>query len=192
MGDNGTMYKILIATLLLAAAYAQLPQPCETPILWESDVTFFEPLKNEDILARVFYDGINKRSASFDIIQIGAKRSFYHFIAISSENKLYAIEHKDGARTCTVSDLDQPWRPYGVPKNATFVTQSNIGIGLFVNIWYEQHDGYKWEGTFTNDGCIPITVNEVVPGRGFMHMGFFDFVIGNHDPNVYIPPPECF
>merc|ERR1711934_104527 len=195
--------KVLILSAIVAAclalASAQKPEECLSPGLISADVAFFDPQKQETVIAKYFYDMGQKRSASVDeVFENGENRTFYWFIDLGQEHKLYDIHFitKDDMK-CRVFNNPNEFEPLGVPQNSTWRGTITIALGLFANMWthdFHRH-GYiaHWEGTFSEkeQGCLPINMNNVVHGRGFTHTAFYNITIGITNPDVFVPPPAC-
>merc|ERR1711916_100367 len=186
---------LAIFALIVAAVLAQ-PEKCFTPPTWEADVAFFDPKEHESVFARFYYDFHHRRSASYDMVERGNKKEFFQFIELHEEGKLYVIHfEKGGKKECRVQNIGRKFYRFGVPENATFVDQFSVGTGMLVNMWFDKFydNGYinKWEGVFTDELCIPVSMASVFHGRGFTKADFFNVVLGITDYGVFVPPPEC-
>jgi Ependymin len=179
-----------------AAIAVSAQQKCESPTVWEGRQLVNDPTKNFARSSAVFYDAPNERIATIDeIFADGQNRTFYHTILNHPAKKMYLIDITK--KTCETRTIDFPWRQYGIPANATFFGDFEIGsdavpgAGVQIQRWGEHRDDRFWEGTFTSIGCLPVHDIFFDKRVGVVHTDFFDLVLGISDPNVFVPPPFC-
>ncbi|KAK7482194.1 hypothetical protein BaRGS_00026543 [Batillaria attramentaria] len=185
---------ILLLSVTLVAA--QEPRPCLSPEQWEGKFYRTDYSKNFTQFARVSYDETNRRVREVEELEFGATRDYYDVLYLHNENKEYRLNLR--TRTCNVTTLSRPWIPAGVPRNAQYKGEANVGP---VNIPNEHvtviafdgkdEEGNPYYGTVTSPDCVPVASGFYSKRTGFIHTTFYDISAGIPDPSVFIPPSEC-
>ncbi|XP_025104144.1 mammalian ependymin-related protein 1-like [Pomacea canaliculata] len=187
---------VVVLALCVSCVLAQ-PFPCVTPTQLTTRASQYDHL--DDVINRyvVVYDAVNQRRAIFEeqnVVNPG--RQFREYLILNNLNVLYEINLT--LKTCRRS-VPQPWRPYGIPPNATFETEYYIGgpgEQLLAQEWsdripYRQRE--YWIGAFSVLNCYPI--REVIIANGQVNStvstNFYDTVEGILNPDDFLPPAEC-
>ncbi|XP_069769024.1 ependymin-like [Narcine bancroftii] len=101
-----------------------------------------------------------------------------------------------GNRSCVKHSLRTPFQPFGVPPNATFLSQIFSGAvsfpkaRLLFNIWGGVLDRVNYAMIFTEHGCFPL-FSTFYQTQGWFFKSFNDITMGIQDPNIFKPPVEC-
>lgn len=145
---------------------------------------------------RLHYDAHNQRVAVFEEWHAGEPgRHFYQYIVLHRQNVQYTIDISASPRKCLKSPVTRPWHEWGVPANATFAGEFTLGVlgdGLTAQQWVIRHSqGGVWAGTYTLNGCVPVSVVNATSIRDAITTSFYDVVVGLPDPNIFIPPTYC-
>jgi hypothetical protein len=196
----------IVATGFAASARAAgppyVPRLCDTPQAWEGRTSTFNYQLGTHDLGRTAYDAVHHRVYEHEEVSVDRPgRRFYSRIFLYEDRVMYTISSATGECTRTPIPAPQLWRPFGVPPNATFVQQVNIGVvgeGFTANefkLTPQNHpEGYFYRGTFTAKDCAPVMEqierNLTDIGQSEQVM-FTDIVLGIADPNVFIPPAAC-
>jgi len=195
--------KCLIGLLLVSfsTVMCQQPKPCAVPNEWESKLVQFFYSRNMTTFAKLSYDANGQRMRVAEELRTSEKRLFYDVIFLYSEKTMYVIKFDSGkkTRTCTKHALTIPFKKSKIPEDAKFVTQSYIGsgaskdTGLLVNLFsgVDAKTKARYMITVTNELCIPVNQVATLPRFGTTLESFYDVVLGNMDPERFIPPPEC-
>lgn len=146
---------------------------------------------------RASYDAINKRIARFDEIQVGRHRDrdFFAIVELFESKTRFTVNLK--TKECNKTSIDYEFRRFGIPSNASFAGQAEIGTdaerntGVLVDFWFIETDDIRWEGESTSSDCLP--VSDLFEDRrlGAVHTSFYDIALGISDPNVFDVPKEC-
>lgn len=193
--------KVLVLLCLgLSTVLAQVPQPCLSPPEFEGRRIRVDDQKNFQEYAKFWYDENNKRVRMVEEVEIGSTRDYYDILALFNLNKEYKVNLK--TKQCVTSTISQPFIPMGVPREARFDFDAEIGaagipnehltIQAFSgNFTFGDLKGDAFYGLATYPGCVP--VRSVIFGKtiGFLQTDFFDINIGIRDPNIWIPPSIC-
>ncbi|XP_051900897.1 uncharacterized protein LOC127586910 [Pristis pectinata] len=140
------------------------------------------------------YDAVNKRLYSNLLMSRGRKQWQQVNILLFQKSVMY--QYFPNNQTCLKSPLGAPFRRFGVPKNATFLAQTYIGVppfpgtGLLTNGWTGSRDGVSYLMTFMEYKCLP-NYQAFISTKGWFSESFYNLTLGIQDPSVFIPPPEC-
>ncbi|XP_065806608.1 ependymin [Labrus bergylta] len=190
------MKLFLAFACLLAGCLAQKPHPCKSPPLLTGGFSVFA--QNDDLfgLGKYLYDAIGERIRVFELVTLDNQTFTYDVLANYREQVLYQINEKD--KTCQKSPLKANFMPMGVPPGSSLVAQSVLGDssrpgeGLLVNTWTgNQPNIGRFMTTVTEFGCIPVTFVYQLKPYGWMHVSYFDNVIGITNPDQLNPPSFC-
>ncbi|XP_076449815.1 mammalian ependymin-related protein 1-like [Babylonia areolata] len=190
---------VLAAVLCAGGTLAQVPSPCVTPQQFTGRSTQFDHLDGRINRFYMAYDAVNRRRVLFEeqnVVTPG--KQFREYLELAYENVLYEINLT--LKTCSKSPLRRPWRPYGIPPNATFENEFYMGgpgEEIYAQEWSDRIPYRKrefWVGTFSLKNCYPIK-EVLIPDYETLNTtittDFFDIVAGIVNPNDFIPPPEC-
>jgi len=141
----------------------------------------------------------NGTTALYEEVRNGTDDEYYHTIHLHREHKTFRYNLK--SKTCTVENLNYPFRRIEIPHNAHFVGDAIIGTNAFASSgvltthWHHKNDSpkFEWYGVFTDRsvGCVPVMDHFHDDNIGTMETRFFDVVLGIGDPDIFIPPHEC-
>ncbi|XP_065834853.1 mammalian ependymin-related protein 1-like [Oscarella lobularis] len=191
---------VLVVLFFASVIYAQQPEPCQTPPLWEGRASAYDHGKGVHNRFNISYDGPNRRRRIVDEIDANLPgRSFHEYLFLYNQNEFYTIDRVTGRCNKTTTP-PFPWIPYEVPSDATFEGEFTIGGGecLITAVEFSDRVGttpLSWLGSFTYPGCIPI--REVVVTRGpeaietSLTQSFYDITAGIANPSIWNPPPNC-
>jgi len=189
---------IFALTLLLAlVAVVKAQHPCDAPREFESRVFRVDHEKKFEARGRLSYDFANERTAHVDEVDPKKKdREFFHEIILFHEKTRYLINIKK--KDCKKEAITFPFRRFGVPVNATFVGEAEIGsdalskAGVLTTLWEEENKAEErfWFGSFTHNGCLPVHEHYRDKTHA-IQTSFFDITLGISNPNIFVPPKEC-
>ncbi|CAH1261897.1 EPDR1 [Branchiostoma lanceolatum] len=189
---------LLFAAVCLAVAHSQILQPCSPPPLWEARISRIDPVKQFSERAKVSYDGANKRVRRIEEVNLLQDKEFFDVLYLHNTEPGTEYRLNLKSKECEKKELTEPWRPFEVPPNATFLGESYIGTGavpgagVLTELWERTFEsGDKFFGAYTVEGCIPIQDEFYSNRTGLVTTLFFDVTGGISDPNVFIPPREC-
>ncbi|KAJ8008126.1 hypothetical protein DPEC_G00101520 [Dallia pectoralis] len=189
---------VLLACLALGCL-AQSPHPCRSPPLLTGSLAVMN--KKVHAFAKYTYDALGERIRLREIGCYENKTFGVDALLLFKKGIMYTIHHKN--KTCKKERLKREhFHPMEIPRDATLLGQvflgssSGPGQGLLVNTWHGEHktqtgDIKKYMSTFTEFGCIPVTVTHHTNKTGWMMTSFFNIVNGIHNPEVFIPPKFC-
>ncbi|XP_008296023.1 ependymin-like [Stegastes partitus] len=182
-------------TLLVTAAAAQHPKPCESPPLMSGGHTV---MVGEGITAtgNIAYDAFAQRVRVREVALTGNHTAVTEQLMLFSEKVYYEI---DWSRVkCTKKKLDGFFVPMHVPKDAKLMGQvfmgssSSWGMGVLTNTWYGSLPGNGlYSNVFTEIGCIPLTYTSYTPAHGWITVSTFNWVVGLSNPMDFVPPSIC-
>ncbi|KAM3590629.1 uncharacterized protein V6R79_013153 [Siganus canaliculatus] len=191
------MRLFVAVTCLLVGCLAQQPRQCRAPPFLSGGISV--TTQNEQLwsVARYEYDALGQRIRVREIGAYDNKTFTYDGLLHYREGVLYEINNK--ARRCKKRPLKEDFRPWEIPRNATFFSQfilgssSGPGQGLLVNAWTGElpPSGAPFFSTVTEFGCIPVATSYDTDQFGWVVVSFFDTVIGIVDPNALNPPRFC-
>ncbi|KAJ8309365.1 hypothetical protein KUTeg_014239 [Tegillarca granosa] len=161
--------------------------------------------KNFQEYAKFWYDENNKRVRMVEEVEIGSTRDYYDILALFNLNKEYKVNLK--TKQCVTSTISQPFIPMGVPREARFDFDAEIGAAGIPN---EHLTIQAFSGNFTfgdlKGGNLYICVKKLLNKKliklwsevkcimiycSIFLINFFDINIGIRDPNIWIPPSIC-
>ncbi|XP_061169829.1 mammalian ependymin-related protein 1-like [Saccostrea echinata] len=189
---------VFLAFLGLHLTTAQEPGRCIVPSQFQARVAQLNYAEDRINRFMFVYDAVNKREAIFEeLSEFTPGRRFYEYLILDKERVEYKIDLR--TRNCTKAPA-RAWRDIGIPPNATFVNEYNIGgpgESITLQEWSDavplRHNARLYM-SFTLNNCI--IVNEDILGGGAnitdsVSNRFFDFVEGIENPNVFVVPPSC-
>jgi hypothetical protein len=194
---------VLALVFLVSAVLAQNPpQPCESPIQWTALYHRWDQMTGYYEHGLFWYDSTRYRIAE-EIYQPNDKRPMVWRIDLHNVNPptRYDINVTTSVWTCTKSNLTNPFRPYGVLPNSTFVAEEVLGSTAIAGAYV---DATRWQNDFINGsthdtvtlrGCVPLRrtrVDNTTNPNNVWQEHWYDVVIGISNPNVFTPPPQCF
>ncbi|XP_072319324.1 ependymin-like [Eucyclogobius newberryi] len=184
------------ALLLLASVQAQAPKHCESPPMMSGSFSVMEANGLFNSYGKISYDNFGQKAR----VQHAGSSNGTHFnmeVLMLFREKLY-YEINWSKFSCKKRALDDGFTPMQVPPDAKLMGQailgssSSWGMGVLVNTWYGSlPDNGTYSTVFTEVGCIPLTYTAYSPESGFNIISTFNWVIGNVDPMLYIPPFFC-
>ncbi|KAL8593178.1 hypothetical protein ACOMHN_009833 [Nucella lapillus] len=195
------MLALLVVAVLvcLGGSWAQVPSHCVTPSQFTGRSTQFDHETNQINRYFIAYDALNKRRAFIEEQNaVIPGKQFLEFLMLGNENVMYEINLSK--KTCRKSPMRRPWRPFGIPPNATFESEYYIGgpgEQLFAQEWSDRiplRQREYWLGVFSMKNCYPIRevfIADYKELNSTTTNNIFDIVEGIIDPNIFIPPPEC-
>eukprot|EP00730_Choanoeca_flexa_P014381 TRINITY_DN6271_c0_g1_i1.p1 TRINITY_DN6271_c0_g1~~TRINITY_DN6271_c0_g1_i1.p1 ORF type:complete len:214 (+),score=17.79 TRINITY_DN6271_c0_g1_i1:39-644(+) len=121
------MYLVALVAAV-AIVKAQIPAHCHTPAEWEGRTSTWDHGANRHDTGRVVYDASNERVRFIDDINTFAPgRRAYEHLVLYRENIQYRVDLT--SRECQKGPIDKrhAWHAFGIPVNATFQGERNIG-----------------------------------------------------------------
>ncbi|XP_033127892.1 mammalian ependymin-related protein 1-like isoform X3 [Anneissia japonica] len=187
----------LFLVLTVVTVRSQVPKPCVAPSAMEARIVERNMEREYEVRAKMSYDARNLRKRYVDEVFInGDKRDYYDVLYLHNVGKEYRYNLK--TKTCEVRAISQNrFYPIGIPNNATFYGEANIGTkgfpgeGVLVQEWGGATERGRYIGVWTLTGCLPVREGYYSNQTGFINTEFFDITLGISDPNVFIPPQEC-
>lgn len=127
------MSKISIFTLILLVSLvlSQKPVPCTTPQQWEARFFQFDEEKALFGRGHYSYDSIYKRERIIDEYTLQNDREAFDTLRLYNQNIEFNFHLR--TRICTKSQIQVPWKNFGLPDNATSYGESYIGSSAFPN-----------------------------------------------------------
>ncbi|XP_065834854.1 mammalian ependymin-related protein 1-like [Oscarella lobularis] len=190
---------VLVVLFFVSVIYAQQPEPCQTPPLWEGRASAYDHGKGVHNRFNISYDYTNRRKRIVDELDANlSNRTFQDILMLYNENAFYVTDLVTGR--CRRTEPFFPWQPYEIPPDATFEGEYTIGGGecLITAVEFSDRVGpspFTWLGSFTYPSCIP--VREVIVTRGpeaietSVTNSFYDIRAGIVSPSIWNPPPNC-
>jgi len=188
---------IFLVVLICGAAArtrAQAPTPCDAPNAFECRIMQIDTVQNNQMRGKYAYDDENRRISL--LADVDQSKETFHVIDLFDVKKRYSISLK--TKKCKVEALTRDFRPFGVPSNAKFTRQQEIGTdafvegGVLVNEWHDSSNNNNWFGVFTAHGCIPVSdFFQPNTTNGYVHTQFYDVALGISDPSIFVPPSQC-
>ncbi|KAH3845974.1 hypothetical protein DPMN_088269 [Dreissena polymorpha] len=181
---------------LVAFCGAQKPTPCNSPEQWEGRIYRSDKSKAFTEFGRVSYDQRNMRVRIIEEREVGSTKDYYDTLYLHNIQRKYRLDLT--TRKCNVTDLTDPFRPFGVPPFARFLFEAEVGAAgvpgesLVAQTWdgeFEDHSKFMITATYPD--CVPITSVFFSNDTGFVSSDFYDITAGISDPMVFIPPIEC-
>eukprot|EP00730_Choanoeca_flexa_P014382 TRINITY_DN6271_c0_g1_i2.p1 TRINITY_DN6271_c0_g1~~TRINITY_DN6271_c0_g1_i2.p1 ORF type:complete len:206 (+),score=32.70 TRINITY_DN6271_c0_g1_i2:39-620(+) len=192
------MYLVALVAAV-AIVKAQIPAHCHTPAEWEGRTSTWDHGANRHDTGRVVYDASNERVRFIDDINTFAPgRRAYEHLVLYRENIQYRVDLT--SRECQKGPIDKrhAWHAFGIPVNATFQGERNIGAldeTITASEWsvpaYDHPQGWEWYGSFSTGHCVPISEVVAYNVSDAISRHFYDITIGISDPNAFIPPEVC-
>eukprot|EP00051_Salpingoeca_urceolata_P026116 m.476139 g.476139 ORF g.476139 m.476139 type:complete len:199 (-) comp20447_c0_seq1:208-804(-) len=197
------MLRVVLAAVLVAVAAAQIPAKCSSPRQWEGQLIVTDRFRGHFGAVQMYYsyDETNQRKRFHEIKDFtNASAPLYRGIHLYKEGLEYIWE-ANNPKTCQVSKSRRPFIPHSVVENATFIADfiygstAVEGAGLEVEVWHADlefnDEKIHWYAHFTRTGCVPIFSEIDFGTTGRRTEQFVDVTVGLHNPNDFIPPPEC-
>lgn len=193
------LFVVAVLACLGGGAWAQVPSHCFTPSQFTARASQFDHETNQINRYALAYDAVNQRRVFIEEQNaVTPGKQFLEFLMLGNENTLYEINLT--LKTCRKTPMRRPWRPFGIPSNATFESEFYIGGPGEVVLAQEWSDRIPlrqrefWVGVFSMKNCYPIREIFIADYRELNSTtttNIYDIVEGIFDPNVFIPPPEC-
>ncbi|XP_064603339.1 mammalian ependymin-related protein 1-like [Liolophura sinensis] len=189
------MRGLFVLALVVVTVYAQEPQRCATPTIWEARLFEQDRSKNFQRRAKLSYDEVNQRVRRIEEVDFSESRDFYDELFLHNVGIAYRLNLR--TRVCNVTALSSPFRRVGIPTFAKFRGEGYIGAsvpnaGVLVSLWDgATPDGGFYFGAWTVLDCVPVNDGYFSNQTGFISWNFFDVTLGISDPNVFVPPSEC-
>jgi len=157
----------------------------------------------ETITAFVAFDSINKRYYHRELITTqNPGRKFYASLFLYNQHEFYKTDSVTGKCYKARIPTNKAWRPFGVPENASFYQQINIGppnAAVLANEYVireaDHPNGFYYRGTFSAAECVPI--EEMTIKKEGLDISqsdiqsYYDTVLGIANPNVFNVPVTC-
>ncbi|CAB1428328.1 unnamed protein product [Pleuronectes platessa] len=182
--------------LLLAAAVAQDPKPCVSPPLMSGGVSVMSGNGSLMSTGTISFDAYGQRMRVRNYVMNGNQTYGVDQLMLFNQKVYYEIDWSN--MTCKKMMLDDAFIPMHVPSDAKLMAQvfmgssSSWGMGVLVNNWYGSlPNNGKYTAIFTEIGCIPMVYNAYTPASGWMTISTFNWVLGNTNPQDYVPPFIC-
>lgn len=132
----------MLAVLLLclvAATFAQRPQPCITPPQWEGRVFDVNEEERWMVRGRLSYDSTGHRERFIEEFQEGREDDFFDTVALFDLKVEFIYNFR--ARNCTRREITRPWHDFGIRSNDTSYGEAYLGssavpgANLLTTIW---------------------------------------------------------
>ncbi|KAL4237799.1 Mammalian ependymin-related protein 1 [Mactra antiquata] len=190
--------RVLICLAFIVVCSAQVPQRCDSPKQWVGRRIRADRANQYFERASHSYDEVNRRTRSIEEREVGKERDYYDTLHLHNVGMEYRLNLR--TKQCNVTKLTRPFRYIGVPDNAHFLFEAEIGAAQVP----DEHltaktfdgkfeDGASYVVTVTSPDCIPIAldVHHNDSSNEWFHERYFDVKLGIDDPAVFIPPSEC-
>ncbi|XP_065919770.1 mammalian ependymin-related protein 1-like [Dysidea avara] len=189
---------VLFAAFVLASA--QEPKPCESPRQWEARYFAYERGSVREEEGKITYDEAYQRVRFLVRDTVNDQTIDAYEILILHDK---GVEYRNDFTTnqCTQRQITRPFRPFGVPPNATSYglyyigTSAFPGAGMEVSVWGgEVREDERFETTVTADACIPVSDIFFSREEGSFRervTDFYDIVAPYPDSSVFDVPSEC-
>ncbi|XP_008410154.1 ependymin-like isoform X1 [Poecilia reticulata] len=184
-------------SLVLVAASGQAPKPCGAPELLTGGVSVITASGLMMTSGTVAYDALGQRLRARHYGNFGNLTVAVDELMLYNQEVMYEINWS--AQKCRKFPLDTYFMPMHVPEDALLLGQtflgssSSWGMGLLTNTWVGQfpnNDTYL--STFTEIGCLPVTLTHYSPKTGWTTISTYNWVIGLSNPEDFFPPPFCY
>ncbi|XP_054896871.1 ependymin-like [Poeciliopsis prolifica] len=183
-------------SLLLAAAAGQEPKPCVSPEMLTGGVSV-ATASGLMTSGTVAYDALGKRLRARHYGNFGNITVAVDELMLYHQEVMYEINWS--AMTCRKLPLDTYFMPLHIPEEASLLGQaflgssSSWGMGLLTNTWVGQFpNSDMYSLTFTEIGCLPVTLSNYSPKTGWTTISTYNWVIGLSSPQDFFPPPFCY
>jgi len=194
------MFSLIVIVCSLAVALAQVPRPCITPPQWEGRLFDYNAEQKFEQRGYLSYDAIYQRERIIEEIEVGDDRDYYDVVALFQAKMEFVYNFR--THNCTRRTIDRAWRDFGIRQGArsygeAYVGSSGVpGASVLVTIWggnftTPENHTVNYFGTWTYQGCLPVSSTSHNSKYGTSHASFFDITPGISDPNVFIPRREC-
>ncbi|XP_074649499.1 mammalian ependymin-related protein 1-like [Tubulanus polymorphus] len=185
---------IYLAGFLAFAAAAQAPIPCDAPDRLEAIIITLNTSEKIESRAHYTYDAIGRRERFVDEVNINDDKENYDIIRLYNAGKEYRLNLK--TKVCQSQQITHAWAAIQIPSSATYYGEVSIGSLLSSNqvsaqMWGADTPGGRYSAVWTEKDCIPIQQILISKHHGTVQTSYFDVLLGNQDPNVFIPPQEC-
>jgi len=202
-----------LSLLVSAAAVAQngVPQPCNFPPELTAGYTAYDLQRNILVSGMIAFDSKNQRSFfRQDIVGQGVFDRG-DALYLYQQDIMYVTSLRAG--TCQYGPIPdhKKFTPFGVPANASFNRQANLGIspatfpvnefGLVIPFGGKTFV-YQSQVTASpvGESCAPVNIKTIVTDGitpdginliAYDNYDFYNAVAGIENPNVFIPPTGC-
>ncbi|CAH1793273.1 unnamed protein product [Owenia fusiformis] len=189
---------VLFVLSLVAVAFGQGPQRCETPKQWEGEITMHDHTDGIETRAKLTYDGVGERTRWVDRVFLNGKTEFYDTLRLHRENVEYVVDLR--TKKCERRPLTERFRVFEIPLGAKSMGEAYVGSsallgsGVLVGLWeatLSDRDNGLWTGQWAVDGCVPVWDHLWHNRVNYTSIHFYDITLGISDPNVFLPPAEC-
>eukprot|EP00730_Choanoeca_flexa_P014710 TRINITY_DN6532_c0_g1_i1.p1 TRINITY_DN6532_c0_g1~~TRINITY_DN6532_c0_g1_i1.p1 ORF type:complete len:215 (+),score=40.10 TRINITY_DN6532_c0_g1_i1:99-647(+) len=177
------------------------------PQQWEGRIVRFDPNERSyhnrsseyRSYGRYAYDGVEQRKWIFEDVAYNSP-AFQRFeiLELYKEKLAYVTNITSGE--CTIFDIEHPFHPHDIEKDAKFTGYENLGAYpdyLQLSQWTTRNATYHGQPnahvyqTFTVEDCAPVRSDVYVPATGFHYEEFSDVTKGVINPDVWIPRSDC-
>jgi len=189
----------LAVALCAVVVVAQHPRHCDAPFEFEAHAFQVDPKLKFFRRGHFAQDAQLERISLFEEVRNGTDQEFYHDIHLFRERRRFRYNLK--TKVCTVEHSDMRFRPFHIPRNASFVGEAYVGTNAFpdagvLTTHWEMHnkqEHWRWFGAFTDrsEGCVPVMDHYHDEQIGGVTTQFFDVVLGIGDPNIFVPESAC-
>ena len=212
------MFLLLIPSLIVITA-AQQPRPCTSPGQWEARVHSSNWKLGGDLQGQLSYDSVSQRTRILQKTKVGQTETYYDIITLYRAKLVFFTDVKSGH--CSYYSFDQPWYDFGIQPDAVSLGEAYIGssmlsdANLLVTIWFvlfsrsfspeidcifartgnqtiPLNETAKYIGVWTYAECLPVSNISFEPNGSINYIRYYDVTLGIDDPNVFIPPQQCF
>jgi len=188
------------ALCLIGLTVAQQPRPCITPSQWEARVHGYNNQQDMVVNGKISYDSVYHRVRIIEDIRFGNNDTLYDILELFQAKLLFVVDGNTGI--CSRYPITEMWRDFGIQPDARSLGEAYIGTsaipgaGLLITIWDGNYtrttnEVVHYLGTWTYEGCLPISHTESISQKGTGQTSFYDVTTGISDPNVFIPPRQC-
>ncbi|XP_065919769.1 mammalian ependymin-related protein 1-like [Dysidea avara] len=194
------MKSVLVLFAFFVFTNAQLPEPCDSPKQWEAKYFAYDRGSVREEAGTITYDEVGERIRSVvKEERNGQVVDAYEILTLYLKRVEYRYDYDSGQ--CTQRPTQYPFRPIGVPANATALGQGYIGAsgipgaGMLVSSFAGYpREGERFEIIVTADACIPVT--DIFSRREGDRvderlLDFYDVVAPYPDSSVFEPPAAC-
>ncbi|KAG9265740.1 ependymin-like [Astyanax mexicanus] len=192
-----TLLLLTVGLSVLLGALAQQPHPCKAPPYLEGKLFVLFPEGHTTLFEQFAYDAVEERIRVVASIKHDSQEMIEDRLLFFRERFYYEIHYHN--KSCVKTPFDAQFNPIQIPHDAHHQAQFVLGSlsapaeGLLVNSWvgYIPETKANYSMTFTEFGCIPITILTTDEKKDHFFSSFFDLVVGLENPDVFIPPSFC-
>jgi len=192
---------LCLAFLFVCLVVYQTPEKCESPSQWSANFRRLDQSQAFLQYGNFWYDSHRNRTAEqhFSPGDPTSQRWVINLWDVQPPTQ-YVVNTSTPTWTCTKQEITRPWHPFGIPPDEFFGTYEYVGCSgieyanVLTAVWTEHDSDGSYYTTVTSRACIPISqvhIDNTTSPWDVRQANYYNVVIGNSDPNVFSPPPQC-